>query len=299
MSTYQDKQELAQFIYKKLPGIPEDKKTWVEVSGLRKDTSNGYYGAVYTNGKGEYILVSRGTDNFANQVHDGEMHVFNEVPPEFTDAYQLAAKATAYVKEHGGTLSFDGHSLGGTISQLLAVAFGGEATTFNPYNSRNFLDLVERVDQSLVSSLTNRKNELQQQVDNGELGSQSDLDTVNQQLIQIEANNKLYDAWHGGKQYDITNYRIENDQVSGATDKPLLGETITIKYDDQIYVSYAESKTLSYQDSSNLANDGSVGVDSIALVKIVHCGQRLMNYNQAKMVIMALYTLMAMVNMSW
>ena len=236
MTIYQDKQQLAEFIYKKSPGISEDTKTWTRIDELStgdKELSSGYYGAVYTNGKGEYILASRGTDNFTNKVHDGEMHVFSEVPPEFTDAYQLAAKATAYVKEHGGTLSFDGHSLGGTISQLLAVTFGDEATTFNPYNSRNFLDSVERVDQSLVSSLTNRKNELQQQVDNGELGSQSDLDIVNQQLIRIEANNKLYDAWNGGKQYDITNYRIENDQVSGATDKPLLGETIIIKYDSK------------------------------------------------------------------
>ena len=60
----------------------------------------------------------RGTDNRLNQVHDAGMSIFNQVPPEFTDAYQLAAQATAYVKEHGGTLSFDGHSLGGTISQL-------------------------------------------------------------------------------------------------------------------------------------------------------------------------------------
>ncbi|TXJ01990.1 MAG: calcium-binding protein, partial [Neisseriales bacterium] len=237
MSTYQDKQQLAQFVYDKLSDIPKDTKTWTRVDGLYtvEDTSNGYYGAVYTNGKGEYILVSRGTDNFTNKVHDAGMAILDDVPPEFTDAYELAAKATAYVHEHGGTLSFDGHSLGGTISQLLAITFSGEATAFNPYNSRNFLDSVERVDQSIMTSLINRKNELQQQVDNGELGSQPDLDTVNQQLIKIEANNKLYDAWHGGSQYDITNYRIENDLVSGAgsIQKDQLGETITITYESK------------------------------------------------------------------
>ena len=266
MITYEDKQKLASYSYEhnlaKYQTIPIDnpidpleKTVWTRIEGLyTSDPEGAYFGAVYTNGAGEYILVSRGTDNFTNKVHDGEMHVFNEVPPEFTDAYQLAAKATAYVKEHGGTLSFDGHSLGGTISQLLAITFGGEATTFNPYNSQNFLDSVERVDQSLVSSLTNRKNELQQQVDNGELGSQSDLDVVNQQLIRIEANNKLYDAWNGGKQYDITNYRIENDQVSGATDKPLLGETITIKYDSKGDSEY-ESTVLGHHALSAFGHD--------------------------------------------
>ena len=40
MSTYQDKQQLAQFIYKKLPGISEDTKTWIEVVRL---TSQRYF----------------------------------------------------------------------------------------------------------------------------------------------------------------------------------------------------------------------------------------------------------------
>jgi len=235
MSTYQDNQQLAQFVYDQQNPIHVGTETWTIVKDLAitKEPSSGYYGAVYTNGKGEYILASRGTQNFTNKIHDAGMSAFNQVPPEFTDAYQLAAQATAYVKAHGGTLSFDGHSLGGTISQLLAVIFGGEATTFNPYNSRNFLDSVERVDQSMVNSLINRKNELQQQVDNGELGSQSYLDLVNQQLIRIEANNKLYDAWNGASQYDITNYVIENDPVSGAgaIQKDQLGETVTITYE--------------------------------------------------------------------
>jgi hypothetical protein len=235
MSTYQDNQQLAQFVYDQQNPIHVGTETWTIVKDLAitKEPSSGYYGAVYTNGKGEYILASRGTQNFTNKIHDAGMSAFNQVPPEFTDAYQLAAQATSYVKAHGGTLSFDGHSLGGTISQLLAVIFGGEATTFNPYNSRNFLDSVERVDQSMVNSLINRKNELQQQVDNGELGSQSYLDLVNQQLIRIEANNKLYDAWNGASQYDITNYVIENDPVSGAgaIQKDQLGETVTITYE--------------------------------------------------------------------
>ena len=141
----------------------EANNTSEKLSGLilmscKEQTRRCIFWAVYTNGSGDGIFwVSRGTDNFTNKAHDAGMAIFNQVPPEFTDAYQLAAQATAYIKEHGGTLSFDGHSLGGTISQLLAVTFGGEATTFNPYNSRNFLDSVERVDQSLVTSLINRK----------------------------------------------------------------------------------------------------------------------------------------------
>ena len=244
MSTYKDKQKLADKVYDhdlktsetiKVHNNPNnltEETVWSRVDGLfTRDPEDAYFGAVYTNGKGEYILVSRGTDNFANKVHDGEMHVFNQVPPEFIDAYQLAAQATAYVQAHGGTLSFDGHSLGGTISQLLAIVFGGEATTFNPYNSQNFLHSIERIDQQKISDLVALRNTIQERIDNGSLTSQVELEQVNQQIIQIEANNKLYDAWNGGSLYDITNYRIENDQVSGATDSPLLGETITIKYD--------------------------------------------------------------------
>lgn len=114
------------------------------------------------------------------------------------------------------------------------IIFGGEVNAFNPYNSKNFLDKVERVDSSTIERLTLERNVIQENMNSD---SQQALAMVDRELLIAEATNALYDSWHnnGGSNTQITNYRIENDPVSGAgaIQKDHLGETITITYESK------------------------------------------------------------------
>ena len=253
MATYKDNAELMNGIYKygtldehgkdvtneiKVKNDSGEPTTWtkVQVAGHYIELNNptsGYYGALYQKGN-EYILVNRGTNNIQDKINDGLMALGN-IPGEFYDAYALAKQASSYIDSHGGgSLAMTGHSEGATQSVLQGIIFGGEVNAFNPYNSKNFLDKVERVDSSTIERLTLERNVIQENMNSD---SQQALAMVDRELLIAEATNALYDSWHnnGGSNTQITNYRIENDPVSGAgaIQKDHLGETITITYESK------------------------------------------------------------------
>ncbi len=169
MATYKDYQILANQIYNigkldeygkdvtltisytnKADGKPTTWKKVVLEEGINGSATkflevdnpdSGYYGAVYGkldnagNLTGEYILVSRGSDNLKNYIHDAEMWATDVVPTEYYDAKALMEKAiTTLGSTVAANMTISGHSLGGSITQLLSIEYGNDAVTFNPFN---------------------------------------------------------------------------------------------------------------------------------------------------------------------
>jgi hypothetical protein len=96
--------------------------------------STGYYGAVYTDGNGKYILANRGTEiTRASDIHADINMWQGKVPAQLADAKKLMDQAAS----NGFTISeIVGHSLGGALSQMLGVIYNIKTTTYNAYNTR-------------------------------------------------------------------------------------------------------------------------------------------------------------------
>ncbi|MGH8398662.1 MAG: calcium-binding protein [Gammaproteobacteria bacterium] len=103
-------------------------------------SSDGYQGAIFLNtGTKTIIVANAGTQlgiqkvDIGDLVNDGAM-VANLVPLQYTEASALMQEALDKAAARGITdVSTTGHSLGGSLSQLLAAQYGVRAETFNPY----------------------------------------------------------------------------------------------------------------------------------------------------------------------
>ncbi|MEO7113022.1 MAG: Mbeg1-like protein [Polyangiaceae bacterium] len=96
---------------------------------MLQDKQSGFFAAVYTNGKGDYVVAYRGTQftslpGPANDVAEG----VGFTPRQYRDAQRLAAKAHS---AFGDNLVFTGHSLGGGLAASSAAQTGLTAVTFN------------------------------------------------------------------------------------------------------------------------------------------------------------------------
>lgn len=132
-----------------LPSIPgENGSIWkVEkvysaseyAGGGNVHTSDGYAGAIFRNNlTNEVIIVNAGTMSALDYFNDGQM-VVNGIPLQYNSARQMAQDAMQIAKEHNGMISTSGHSLGGSIAQLLAVEFRIPAVTFNAFGTELML----------------------------------------------------------------------------------------------------------------------------------------------------------------
>jgi len=103
-------------------------------------SSSGYAGAVYVNDTTkEVIIVNAGTDHGMDFYSDTQM-ALGFVPDQYAEARRMAQEAVALASSLGYSVSVTGHSLGGALSQLVAVEFGIPATTFNAYGVKPILD---------------------------------------------------------------------------------------------------------------------------------------------------------------
>ncbi len=106
--------------------VPKD---WIKINEY-DNKKTGFHGeAFYKNGK---IAISfRGTENsFQDIINDAQMG-FNQLPNQYVDAqnfYEKVKKDFPYQK-----IIFTGHSLGGSLAQLMSNETGNEAVTFNAY----------------------------------------------------------------------------------------------------------------------------------------------------------------------
>lgn len=97
-----------------------------------REGPEGFFAAIYMNDKGEIVVSFRGSEPRADALNDWSQDVQNAagLPTE----QGLAAIAYAkYVKEQypGASISFTGHSLGGSLAAIASITTGDPASTFN------------------------------------------------------------------------------------------------------------------------------------------------------------------------
>ncbi len=137
MATYEEYARISAHVYGG-NGRPPLPTGWIQAVGsdgrpLEVSGASGYFGAVYRNtSTGEYVLASRGT-----QLTDsGDRRAVWELATSQVPRAQLreAEEFVNAVVRAGvppGDLTYTGHSLGGSINQLLSTGDGRSAVTFN------------------------------------------------------------------------------------------------------------------------------------------------------------------------
>ena len=137
MATYEEYARLSAFVYgaRGATSLPTGWSPAVGPDGrpLELSSASGYYGAVFRNAStGESVLASRGTE-----VGDpGDRRAVWSLATSNVPRAQLgAAEALVDMAREAGipseSLTYTGHSLGGSLSQLLSSGDGRPAVTFN------------------------------------------------------------------------------------------------------------------------------------------------------------------------
>ncbi len=113
---------------------------------VRKDEpvenkSNGFYGEVWQKGN-DIVIVYRGTDSDGNQLSEFAKDLRNDIamarkniPAQATDALALYDKIKRENKHCD--ISVTGHSLGGSLAQIVGSIRGTFAATFNAYGTKD------------------------------------------------------------------------------------------------------------------------------------------------------------------
>ena len=98
-------------------------------------TITGMQASVYQNADGKYVLAFRGTEPGRELLQDGLSDFYGSglssirVSPQVVNAISLSTKLAKAVGPEN--LDFTGHSLGGELASVAAIATGGQAVTFN------------------------------------------------------------------------------------------------------------------------------------------------------------------------
>ena len=106
------------------------------------DDPSGYAGAILRDRDGNIVLVHRGTEfGFSeaavldlvvtDAIMMGVLQINNQIPA----AEALLLEAQAFAAESGGELVMTGHSLGGSITQILAAEHQVKGVTFNAFGA--------------------------------------------------------------------------------------------------------------------------------------------------------------------
>ena len=110
--------------------IPKD---WIKIG--QQDSQTGFHGeAFYKNGV--VVLAYRGTDDKKDYFSDFQMCI-NSLPAQYFDAQEFYAKAR-YSFPNSSIVN-TGHSLGGSLAQLIGNVTGDETITFNAYGVGNLI----------------------------------------------------------------------------------------------------------------------------------------------------------------
>ena len=102
-------------------------KSWIKV--LDDDKKSGFHGEAFFK-NGEIVISFRGTDKDMDYLSDAQMG-FNQLPNQYVDAQNFYEKVRKDFPNQ--KIIFTGHSLGGSLAQLVSNETGNEAVTFNAY----------------------------------------------------------------------------------------------------------------------------------------------------------------------
>ena len=111
--------------------ISDDELAELGIDPSELDTGSGMQASVYQNADGKYVLAFRGTEKDRQPFLDGGNDILGGAVTSFqvSDAISLSTKLAKAVGPEN--LDFTGHSLGGELASVAAIATGGQAVTFN------------------------------------------------------------------------------------------------------------------------------------------------------------------------
>lgn len=108
-----------------------------------KDEANGFYGCVYETDDKIYISY-RGTNN-SKDINDDISLFFYDIPTQYKPALELYERVATDPKNKDKEIVITGHSLGGSLAQLVAATKQQKgikqpkAITFNAYGTKNII----------------------------------------------------------------------------------------------------------------------------------------------------------------
>ena len=125
---------LSQGVYKgNEKSIPKD---WIKVSEF--DKKSGFHGEAFCK-NGKVVIAMRGTDEVVNDLIKEDIgHLaMKKLPNQYVDAQKFYEKVRKEFPNQ--EIIFTGHSLGGSLAQLMSNKTGDETVTFNAYGVRDIL----------------------------------------------------------------------------------------------------------------------------------------------------------------
>jgi len=88
----------------------------------------------------EIIIANRGTEILTSQDRTADLQMAaNQLPDQYQFAKQFLEQVVNDPSNAGASITTTGHSLGGSLAQLLAAETGLTATTFNPYGTKDLI----------------------------------------------------------------------------------------------------------------------------------------------------------------
>lgn len=114
--------------------VPEGYTLWDTI-----DDKNGFFACVYQKDD-EMVIVYRGTEISDKEDLRNDKEMFNHVLPEQSqNALQVYDMVNKYCKEKGMELTVIGHSLGGSLAQIVGAFRNATAVTYNAYGVKDML----------------------------------------------------------------------------------------------------------------------------------------------------------------
>jgi hypothetical protein len=98
---------------------------------LLEDKRTGFHAVLFQEPNGSYVIAFRGTELSSAKDDLSYLRGESGVSPQEQDAIRLGATVQTALAKRGATLEMTGHSLGGALAAVAAIATGTHATTFN------------------------------------------------------------------------------------------------------------------------------------------------------------------------